>query len=110
MVAGLEGTEAPVELLARRRLAEAFRAADAVCTKCHIGYYGSSTSKCTRCEKMENCEYGLGHHDGVSCDSANGAHVPETCGICKQGFFAPYCTGCTDVEGCVESSQTCSTA
>ena len=120
-------TEAP-EFVARRRLAAAFRAAvaihaasessnnvqcssadDAVCSKCHIGYFGSTTNACTRCEKMENCKYGLGHKMGVSCDSATGEQVPETCGECKEGFFPPYCTGCTRVDGCVEDSESCST-
>jgi hypothetical protein len=83
---------------------------DAICTACHIGYYGSGTNTCTKCEKMENCEYGCGHEYGVSCDTPSGAKKQEECGDCKEGFFEPYCTGCTVIEGCVEDKMTCTTA
>jgi hypothetical protein len=83
---------------------------DSICTACHIGYYGSGTSECLKCTKMENCKYGCGHEDGVSCDGANGQHQQEECGDCKDGFFEPYCTGCTVVDGCLEDQMTCTTA
>jgi hypothetical protein len=124
-----ERAAAMVEGLERRRLAAAFHATvaihsmgeaannvqctgagDAICSACHIGYFGSGTSECNKCEKMENCEYGCGHELGVSCDGPNGQHIPEECGQCKPGFFPPYCTGCTVVDGCEEDRMRCSTA
>jgi hypothetical protein len=124
MVAGL-GELQEGEELERRRLTASFvalmaasgsdnvqcsGAGDAICTACHIGYYGSGTNTCTKCAKMENCEYGCGHEDGVSCDGANGAHKQEECGDCKEGFFEPYCTGCTVIDGCMEGKMHCTTA
>merc|ERR1719456_1585815 len=119
MVAGLEAQPVERRRLARRpRLSAAFvaimsvqcsSADDAICSACHIGYYGSGTSKCTKCEKMENCKYGCGHHDGVSCDGPGGEHIREECGECKEGFFEPYCDTCTVVEGCKADKMHCTT-
>jgi hypothetical protein len=112
---------------ARRRLAVAFRAVvavaatdssnvqcsgsgDAICTACHIGYFGSGTSACTKCTLMENCEYGCGHEHGVSCDGPDGQHIQEECGDCKTGYFEPYCNACTVVDGCLADEMTCTTA
>jgi len=126
MLAGLEPEGEELEVLPeRRRLRAQFHTlmaivgtdnvqcsggGDSICSACHIGYYGSGTSECLKCEKMENCEYGCGHEHGVSCDGASGEHIPEECGDCKEGFFEPYCTGCTVVDGCLEDKMSCTTA
>merc|ERR1712072_1156794 len=34
----------------------------------------------------------------------------EECGNCKEGFFEPYCTGCTFIDGCKTNKMTCTTA
>merc|ERR1711998_224241 len=101
-------------------------AGDAICSACHIGYFGSGTSECNKCEKMENCEYGCGHELGVSCDGANGEHIQEEggeedrmrcstatdtkCGKCAPGYYPAepngemdVCAACKVIDQCTKA-------
>merc|ERR1711871_386196 len=79
-------------------------AGDAICDKCHIGYFGAGTPTCTKCPKMPNCAHPIGHDLGVYCTS----EADAKCGECKPGFQGSTCEPCTPIPGCVVETLTCS--
>jgi len=78
---------------------------DAICTACHIGYWGSGTNTCHKCEILENCQFRPGKELGPHCTNDDDA----VCGQCKDGFFGDRCTGCTEIVGCKVGATTCTT-
>ena len=81
--------------------------ASSICTRCVIGYRGSGTSKCSKCDEIDACKFPRGHAKGPSCSQDdNGNETELKCGECKTGFYGDLCEACDSLPGCeVESCE-----